>query len=48
MFRLLQDVDVGYVSKVEIEDLVSALSEELMFLKAIYDAVRICTKSEER
>lgn len=36
------------MSKVEIEDLVSALSEELIFLKAIYDAVCICTKSEER
>lgn len=35
------------MSKVEIEDLVSALSEELMFFKAIYDAVRICTESEE-
>lgn len=35
------------MSKVEFEDLVSALSQELMFLKAIYDAVCIGTKSEE-
>lgn len=33
---------MGFVSKVELEDLVSSLSEELKFLKAIYDAVCIC------
>lgn len=32
------------MSKVELEDLVSSLSEELNFLKAIYDAVCIYTK----
>lgn len=35
---------MGYVSKVELEDLLSSLSEELNFLKAIYDAVCICSK----
>lgn len=32
------------MSRVELEDLVSSLSEEFKFLKAIYDAVCICTK----
>lgn len=36
---------MGYVSKVELEDLLSSLSEELNFLKAIYDAVCICKYS---
>lgn len=30
------------MSKVELEDRVSSLSDELNFLKAIYDAVCIC------
>eukprot|EP00066_Takifugu_rubripes_P011557 XP_011600823.1 PREDICTED: keratin, type II cytoskeletal 8-like isoform X1 [Takifugu rubripes] len=33
-----KDVDMGYVSKLELEDLLSSLSEEFNFLKAIYDA----------
>lgn len=44
MYCLLQDVDMGYVSKLELEDLLSSLSEEFNFLKAIYDAVCIRTK----
>lgn len=35
----LQDVDTAYISKVELGDKVSSLSEEFMFLKALYDAV---------
>ncbi|TNM86949.1 hypothetical protein fugu_007179 [Takifugu bimaculatus] len=33
-----KDVDMGYLSKLELEDLLSSLSEEFNFLKAIYDA----------
>lgn len=40
-------MDVRYVSKVETEDMVSALNDELTFLKVVYDAVRICTESEK-
>lgn len=38
---------MGYVSKVELEDLLSSLSEELNFLKTIYDAVCICKFSRK-
>ncbi len=32
-------MDAGYLSKVELEDRVSAISEEFKFLTALYDAV---------
>lgn len=35
----LQDVDTGYLSKVDLEDKVSCISDEYNFLKALYDAV---------
>lgn len=35
----LQDVDTGYLTKVELEDKVSSLQDEFNFYKAFYDSV---------
>lgn len=35
----LQDVDSGYLSKVNLDDSVSSLTDEVNFLKALYDTV---------
>ncbi|XP_035511773.1 keratin, type II cytoskeletal 8-like [Morone saxatilis] len=42
---LKKDVDAGYMSKVDLDDMVSALSNELNFLKAVYDA-ELCELQE--
>lgn len=36
----LQDVDAGYVSKTDLDDSVCLLTDEVNFLKSLYDAVR--------
>lgn len=36
----LQDVDAGYLSKMDLGDMVSALEEEIMLLRAVYDEVQ--------
>lgn len=36
----LQDVDAGYLTKMELGDIVSALRDEIMFLRAVYDEVQ--------
>lgn len=43
--RSLQDVDAAYMNKVELEAKADALQDEINFLRAVYDAVRICTTS---
>lgn len=39
----LQDVDTGYLSKVELEDKVSSIQDEFNFYKAFYDSVSCCS-----
>lgn len=41
----LQDVDSAYMNKVELEAKADALQDEINFLRAVYDAVRIYTAS---
>lgn len=36
-----QDVDAAYMSKVELEAKVDALQDEINFLRAVYETVRI-------
>lgn len=38
---LLQDVDGAYMTKVELQAKVDSLSDEINFLKALYEAVSI-------
>lgn len=40
MVALFQDVDAAYMNKVELEAKVDALTDELSFLRALYDAVQ--------
>lgn len=40
MVALFQDVDAAYMNKVELEAKVDALTDELSFLRALYDAVK--------
>lgn len=35
----LQDVDAGYLSKVDLEDKVAGIADELNFLRSLYDMV---------
>lgn len=37
----LQDVDAAYMNKVELEAKADALQDEINFLRAVYEAVRI-------
>lgn len=37
-----QDVDAAYMNKVELEAKADALQDEINFLRAVYEAVRIC------
>lgn len=39
MLFALQDADAAYMTKVDLETQVTALSDELDFLRQIYDAV---------
>lgn len=40
-----QDVDAAYMNKVELEAKADALQDEINFLRAVYEAVRICNFS---
>lgn len=40
MAVLFQDVDAAYMNKVELEAKVDALTDELNFLRALYEAVQ--------
>lgn len=37
-----QDVDAAYMNKVELEAKADALQDEINFLRAVYEAVRLC------
>lgn len=38
----LQDVDTGYLTKVELEDKVSSIQDDFNFYRAFYDSVSSC------
>lgn len=40
LFLCFQDVDIAYMNKVELEAKVDALTDEINFLRALYEAVR--------
>lgn len=39
---LFQDVDAAYMNKVELEAKVSCLTDEINFLRMLYEEVRAC------
>lgn len=41
MTVFFQDVDAAYMNKVELEARVDALQDEINFLRAVYEAVRV-------
>lgn len=43
IYYWLQDVDTGYLSKVELEDKVSSIHDEFNFYKAFYNSVSSCS-----
>lgn len=40
LMALFQDVDAAYINKVELEAKVDALTDEINFLRSLYEAVR--------